>query len=362
LNWSACEKAILPEPTQEGIPFGMKGEFNGNSFQLSLDDPGYKMVTDHFFNDTIWIFSGHLKPASASQSILPEMEIYFRNLDFGVDSNIQEDRIKNTTWQWFDETKTKLFHPLHVRVATPDSSTNWTLQLQNRWNLTNQREFNILWPEREPIKAQLRYDSQKGRGTIGFTVKPENNQPQKLPVANWSVQQMDSILPRATLHARLHDNGPNPNLHYLWGGGDTSQVISVSGPGIYSVSITDHSGKQFWHAKTLNWLPQTREFVDPMKEVELFSHWAAPIIEKDRFQPGSIRIRLKDRSGKWYTSNTPQQNSKIEIIDVKPYKVNDLGQRTVAIKISISCKMKAENKNEWAILNNFTGWLAVAIP
>jgi hypothetical protein len=359
IAFTSCEKAVLPDPDIQGIPFGLSGEFNGEPLGISLNNPAYKLFTSNSYNDTLWLFHSQFKPINPAQSGLPELELEFRNIEFGPDS-IDIESFKRANWRIFEQNKTKTFFPLFIKIVHPDSAHHWILQLNNKLTVVNKRDHVFFLEEREQVRLNIRYENDKGVGNLTLPIRSENNQPLRQPLLNWEILQQDSVSKNATLKAVLSNNQPINDL--TWNKGEKTPVITVNSPGLYGVSATDNTGRNYTHNKTLTWNPQLRSYQDPMENLEVFSHWGPPTQEPDRWQRGVIRLRIKDAMGEWYSSNTTQPGAMIEILEVKPFQKNETGDETLAMKVRISCKMKQENGNKIVALDHFTGWIAIALP
>lgn len=359
ITFLSCEKAVLPEPDIQGIPFGLSGELNGEPLGISLTNPAYKLFTSNNYNDTLWLFNSQLKPINPAQSGLPELDLEFRNVEFGPDS-VDVESFRRAHWRIFDQNNTKTFFPLFIKIIHPDSTNHWILQLDNKLTVVNKRDHVFLLEEREQVRLNVRYENDKGAGNLSLPIRPENNQPLRQPLVNWEIQQQDSLSKNAVLKAFLSNNQPVND--FIWNKGEKTPVITVNSPGLYGVSVTDNTGRSYAHNKTLTWNAALRSYEDPMENLDIISHWGPPTQEPDRWQRGVIRLRIKDTHGQWYSSNTAQPGSVIEIIEVKPYQKNELGNETLAMKVRISCKMKQENGARIVALDNFTGWIAIALP
>lgn len=357
----SCKKVTLPDPEKQGIAFGMSGFFDQDPIHISIDQPGNRVVTDASFNDTIWSLTGTISPINPSpNNTNPTLEIRLRHPQVGEEVGVDQQMFLRSNWVFYNSQRIKLFHPLQVNVFLEDSTLDYHVQVNRLWRVGDTNDFLFLMENREKTELTLRYSNRDGSAVNSSFVLPENTGSSTLPMAFWDIISQSGSTRQANLKAHLSNNRPVTKIK--WSTGEEKETIMVNESGTYGVTITDNSGLQYSHQKTITWNPNERKYRSINFVPKVTATWAPAVSIQDRFQRGTLFIRLKDRRGKWFHSDVNQPDSHIQILEIKPDHDLGNGHKVLAIKLKISCSLQEEGSAHIARLSDFTGWIAVGMP
>jgi hypothetical protein len=362
LLFYSCEKAEFPQPDQTGIPFGLTGDLDGSKFKVSLDQPGYKMHTFTNYNDTLWTFGGALRPAALSGTNQPELEIIFRNKEFGRDSIIDQASFLNLNWHFFNPDLKRIFHPLAINLSNAEAFDNVYIELNNKLAVHGKKDHTFLLDSKEDVSLYVRYGNSNGIGL--FTVPRIGDAPNVNlnKIANWKIKSQSSQ-PRTAVIIPYFNTQNQIIKDAQWGMNDTTIELSIKEPGQYSVTLTDEQGVTYKHSKPLFWNSNDSRYMTFGEQIEVRSKWENVVEVFDKYQRASVFVRIKNSRGEWFNSNIPQlQPDKIEILEVKRFINNERGNPTLALKVRLNCRLRSESNNKMIHLRDFEGWIAIALP
>jgi hypothetical protein len=349
-----CKKAELPPAEVEGVPFGVEANLNGQLLKFGLDVPGYEMHTESTFNDTLWLFRGRLHAPGRNA---PELELVFRNRFFGNDSLISANDFLNVSWDFFDESRVRVFHPLHLKWHSLDSLIFLQFLFPNRLVVEGKSDTVLLLESRDPFPIGIRYQKGIHSGFISAPIRSGVVNPTRLKIADWNIVQQT---PGSAVRIKSFFNSNSMPFSYQWSTGERSAEIEVQQSGTYGIALQDAEALQYTHHKTLIQDSNTRRWSTLDTPVEVTYHWDAPRILTDRIQRSTVFIRIKNEEGKVFHSNITQPGAQVRILEAKPYLKNQNGQSTVALLVEINCNLRGPD-GQIVPLNKLRSWIAVAL-
>lgn len=354
----SCNKVEIPDPKQDGLPFGLKGTLDGAPFTINLDQAGYMLETSSEHDDNVWLFKGKLTRVNTAGVTSGEFELGIRHIIETADSNVSDQRpFDLQNWLFFQRNgQIREFSPLSISIDNNEGIHINRIVLENGAGISGQPTYEFRMENRESQKVCVYY-TYKQRMSFFCTHIPESDLNQISP-PDWDIRTQNDSLRNAVLQVVFSDEIKSVK----WQNDQEGREITVNEPGRYIVRILDKNDHFHIHSKDLIWNSGEGKFETYGSSLMMQVRWKERTQVLDQKQTRSIVIKIKDHQGKLLSSDIPQgPDASFRIIESRPYLNNSKGEPTIALKVVINCILETEEGKKVA-LRNFEGWIAVGLP
>jgi hypothetical protein len=354
----SCNKVEIPDPKQDGLPFGLSGTLDGAPFAINLDQAGINLETSSEQYDNVWIFKGKLARLNNNGITPSEFELGIRHRIETADSNITDQKpFDPQNWFFFQRNgQLREFSPLLISVENNEGIQINRIVLENGTGILGQPAYEFRMDKREAQRVCVHY-TYKQRMSFFCTQIPESNLNQ-ISLPNWDIRTQNDSLRNAVLQVVFADEIKSVK----WQNDQEGREITTSEPGRYNVRIEDKNDQFHVHSKDLIWNSVDSKFETYGSSIMMQARWKERTQVLDQKQTRSIVIKIRDNQGKLLSSDIPQgPEASFRIIESRPYLNNAKGEPTIALKVEINCLLETEEGKKVA-LRNFEGWIAVGLP
>ena len=359
--FSACSQVDIPADENDMPVFTLKGQLNGADWQRSAGEGGLYLYTGYEPDAAgVWWFTGNLAPEGC-----PECP-------GRLSIAIQDSELRNGS-------------PVPIETALPPGSYAYQSPPDTQVLALNRVQFTANYTGLSPA---LSYSWDFGDSTFSSEAMPVHDYPDATPTTvrlqvtgrngcaanyagevfpgggvpgNCRVFLVSSLDSTGQLILQANPVGGVPPYSYLWSNSQNlGELIGVSAPGNYCITLTDQSGCAVTTCTTVAAGPQNdicrAGFDYQTSKIDTFQ-----VVQGNGLR--QVSITYTDFSGKIFRSDGIRQpvNSLFAIDRNEPYELNEKGDKTRRLSIRFTVRLSANDGSEMD-LTGFSGTWGVGYP
>jgi hypothetical protein len=353
----ACQQLDLPNPSEHGTKYELRGYKDGKPFYIGLDSLHIEMSTSATLNPhSIWIAEGILHNNLTNQS--PSLYIGLMSMNITSSMFNAPALVSSGNRRLFNpHGRKQTLYPLEIEIKSDYDINIDSLVLRSN-NQHQHVQSNITYLSNKiNLNADLHYSTSRA-DTCLKTSNITIHQNGVLPGVNWSVIG-DPYASAVKLKAEFISND-NKQVTYKWSTGETGPFIEVSRPGKYKVTVITQTGQEYIHEKYL-YKTVDGAFHTYANSLHIIARWHNEVERVDTIQLGSSLIEYRDNHGKLYTlcDNQPE-DAYFTIESIENEAMDRQGKIIINTRVSFTALLRHEN--ETVKLENVTGLFAFGIP